>query len=83
MAGRIGRIFTLIGLLLLSAAWLWRLYVYRSADAIGCLYLPDGSCAAPEGVARFLTLPPYEPMVLWVGAAAVLLGAVFRLLSRG
>lgn len=82
MAGRIGRIFTVIGLLLLSAAWLWWLYLYRSADAIGCLYLPRGGCAAPDAGGHFLMLPPYEPMVLWIGAAAVLLGAAFRLVSR-
>ena len=82
MAGRIGRIFTALGLLLLSAAWLWWLYVYRSAGAISCLYMPDGACTAPDGTGHFLTLPPYEPMLLWIGAVIVLLGAVIRMTSR-
>lgn len=79
--GRIGRIFTALGLVLLAAAWLWWLYAYRSFAAIDCLYLP-GSCAAPEGLTPTLSLPPYEPMVLWAGAAAVILGTILRLVSK-
>ncbi len=82
MVGRIGRIFTALGLVLLTAAWLWWLYVYRSAGAIDCLYLP-GVCQAQEGLEPVLNIPPYEPMVLWAGAAAVLLGTLLRLTSRG
>lgn len=78
--GVIGRILTVLGLVLLLSAWLWWLYLYRAADQIGCLYMPG--CAAPEAASRFLALPPYEPTVLWAGAAAVILGAVLRLASR-
>ena len=81
MAGRIGRIFTVIGIVLLAAAWLWWLYLYGSSGAIDCLYMPQDACPPAAG-AHFLTLPPYQPMVLWIGAAAVLLGTVFRLSSR-
>jgi hypothetical protein len=81
MAGRIGRILTVVGLLLLSAAWLWWLYLYGSSGAIGCIYLPHGACPPVEG-SHFLALPPYQPAVLWAGAVAVLLGAAVRLVSR-
>lgn len=80
--GTVGRIFTALGLVLLAAAWLWWLYAYRSAEAFECLYLP-GSCAVPEGLTPVLSLPPYEPMLLWAGAAAVLIGSVIRLVARG
>lgn len=82
MLGRIGRFFTAIGVVLLIAAWLWWLYLYRSAAAIDCLYLPGVTCPAAENLAPVLALPPYEPMVLWVGAAAVLLGFVLRVSAR-
>ena len=82
MVGRIGRFFTAIGLILLIAAWLWWLYAYRSAAAIDCLYLPGQTCPAAENLSPLVTLPPYDPMVLWAGAAAVILGAVLRLTSR-
>jgi hypothetical protein len=82
MIGRIGRIFTVIGLLLLTAAWLWWLYAFRSAAAIDCLYLPDATCPAAQNLSPLVTLPPYEPMVLWAGAVAVLLGAVLRISAR-
>lgn len=81
MAGKIGGIFTAIGLVLLSAAWLWWLYIYRSAAAIDCLYMP-GVCEAKEGLSPYLSLPPYEPMVLWIGAGIALLGTVIRLAAR-
>jgi hypothetical protein len=80
MLGKIGRIFTAIGFILLAAAWLWWLYVYRTAAAIDCLYLPGATCAPAEAFP--FVLPPYEPMVLWAGAAAVVLGAVLRISSR-
>jgi hypothetical protein len=82
MVGRIGRIFTVIGLVLLTAAWLWWLYLYRSAAAIDCLYLPGATCPAAQNLSPAFSLPPYEPMVLWAGAAAALLGAVIRIASR-
>jgi hypothetical protein len=82
MAGRIGRIFTVIGLLLLTTAWLWWLYLYRSVDAITCIYLPHGACPPPASGGLPLAVPPYEPMALWIGGAAVLIGFVLRLLSR-
>jgi hypothetical protein len=82
MAGRIGRIFTVIGLLLISAAWLWWLYLYHSSGALNCLYMPGGACAAPDGTGHFLALPPYEPLVLWVGVAVALVGAAIRLTTR-
>lgn len=78
--GRIGRIFTVIGLLLLGAAWLWWLYAYRSLEAIECLYMPGASCTLVES--PVLALPPYEPMVLWAGAAAALLGSIIRIAAR-
>ncbi len=81
MMGRIGRVFTVIGILLLAGAWLWWLYAYRSVGAIDCLYLP-GACPAAPTLLPLVTLPPYNPMVLWAGAAAVLLGAVFRISAR-
>lgn len=80
MVGVIGRILTVLGLVLLFAAWLWWLYLYRAADQIGCLYM--SGCAAPDGAAHFLALPPYEPMVLWAGAGAAILGAALRMVSR-
>ncbi|MGB0084334.1 MAG: hypothetical protein WBP94_03020 [Rhodomicrobiaceae bacterium] len=82
MVGVIGRIFTVIGVVLLIVAWLWWLYVYRTAAAIDCLYVP-GKCEALKGLAPIVTLPPYDPKVLWAGAAAALLGTVLRLVSRG
>ncbi len=82
MVGRIGRFFTAIGLVLLVAAWLWWLYAYRSAAAIDCLYLPDATCPAAQNLSPLVALPPYEPMVLWAGAVAVLLGAVLRVTAR-
>ena len=82
MVGRIGRFFTAIGLVLLIAAWLWWLYAYRSAAAIDCLYMPGATCPAAQSLLPMVTLPPYEPMVLWVGAVAVLLGAVLRITAR-
>jgi hypothetical protein len=80
MVSVVGRIFTVVGLVLLMAAWLWWLYLYRAVDSIGCLYMR--SCAAPDGSGHTFALPPYEPMVLWAGAAAVLFGFVLRLVSR-
>jgi hypothetical protein len=80
MVSVVGRIFTVVGLVLLVAAWLWWLYLYRAADSIGCLYMPG--CVAPDGSGHTFALPAYEPMVLWAGAAAVLLGFVLRLVSR-
>jgi hypothetical protein len=82
MMGRIGRIFTAIGLVLLAAAWLWWLYAYRSAAAMDCLYLPGATCPAAQNLSPLVTLPTYEPMVLWAGAAAVLLGAALRISAR-
>lgn len=82
MLGKIGRLFTAIGLILLAVAWLWWLYVYRTAAAIDCLYLPSAVCPPAEKLAPTFALPPYEPMVLWAGAAAVVLGAVLRISSR-
>ncbi|WP_088347639.1 MULTISPECIES: hypothetical protein [Rhodomicrobium] len=77
--GRIGRFFTALGLVLLAAAWLWWLYIYRSAAAIDCLYLP-GTCPARDGL--LFAVPPYEPAVLWAGAAAAILGTILRLVAR-
>jgi hypothetical protein len=82
MVSRIGRFFTAIGLVLLIAAWLWWLYAYRSAAAIDCLYLPGVTCPAAENLSPLVVLPPYDPMVLWVGVVAVLLGAVLRITAR-
>jgi hypothetical protein len=78
---RIGGLFTALGLVLLVAAWLWWLYAYRSLDAIGCLYLPE-RCSAPLALTPVLSLPPYEPMLLWVGAGAAALGTILRLVAR-
>jgi hypothetical protein len=82
MLGRIGRIFTAIGFILLAVAWLWWLYAYRTAAAIDCLYLRGVTCPPAENLAPVFALPPYEPMVLWAGAAAVVLGAILRISSR-
>ena len=82
MVGRIGRFFTAIGLVLLVAAWLWWLYAYRSAAAIDCLYMPGATCPAAQNLSPLLALPPYEPMVLWTGAIAVILGALLRVTAR-
>jgi hypothetical protein len=82
MLGRIGRIFTAIGFILLAVAWLWWLYVYRTAAAIDCLYLPGATCAPADNLALPFAVPAYEPMVLWAGAVAVVLGAVLRIASR-
>lgn len=82
MMGRIGRFFTAIGVVLLAAAWLWWLYAYRSAAAIDCLYLPGATCPPAQSLLPMVTLPPYEPMVLWAGAAAALLGFIVRLSAR-
>jgi hypothetical protein len=82
MVGRIGRFFTALGIILLVAAWLWWLYAYRSLAALDCLYLPGATCPAAQGLSPVFTLPPYEPMVLWAGALAVILGAVLRVTAR-
>ena len=82
MVGRVGRFFTVIGIVMLAAAWLWWLYAYRSAAAIDCLYLPGAICPAAQNLSPLVALPPYEPMVLWAGAAAVILGALLRISAR-
>lgn len=81
MVGVVGRIFTVIGLLLLFAAWIWWLYVYRSTESISCLYLPE--CAAPNGASHLFAVPAYEPMILWIGGATALLGSALRIAVRG
>jgi hypothetical protein len=82
MVGRIGRFFTAIGLVCLFTAWMWWLYAYRSAGAIDCLYLRGATCQAAPDLSPVFALPSYEPMVLWAGAAAVLLGAILRVTTR-
>lgn len=77
------RFFTVIGLVLLFAAWLWWLYLYRSSAAFECLYLPWARCEPAAGLSPTLALPPYEAYVLWAGGAAALLGTILRLASRG
>lgn len=77
------RFFTVIGLVLLFAAWLWWLYIYRSAAAFECLYMPGIGCEPASGFSPTLALPPYEAYVLWAGAAAALIGTILRLISRG
>jgi len=82
MVGSIGRFFTAIGLVLLVGAWVWWLYAFRSAAAIDCLYLPGATCPPAQNLSPLVTLPAYEPMVLWAGVVAVLLGAVLRISAR-
>ncbi len=50
--------------------------------AIDCLYLPGATCPPAQNLSPLVAVPPYEPMVLWAGAVAVLLGAAFRLTAR-
>ena len=51
-------------------------------DAISCLYSSKDVCALFAGAARFVGKTPYEPMLLWVGLAGLVLGVVVRLVSR-
>ena len=51
-------------------------------DAISCLYSSKDVCALFAGAARFVGKTPYEPMLLWVGLAVLVLGVVVRLASK-
>jgi hypothetical protein len=51
-------------------------------DAISCLYSSKDVCGLFAGAARFAGKTPYEPMLLWVGLAGLVLGVVVRLISK-
>ena len=51
-------------------------------DAVSCLYSSKDICGLFAGAARFAGKTPYEPMLLWVGLAGLVLGVVVRLASR-
>ena len=47
-------------------------------DAKSCLYSSSDFCGLISGAARMLGNTPYEPMLLWAGLAAFVIGIVIR-----
>jgi hypothetical protein len=51
-------------------------------DAISCLYSSKDVCGFIAGFARMLGKTPYEPMLLWLGLAGLVIGVVLRFAAR-
>ena len=51
-------------------------------DAKSCLYSSSDFCGLISGAARLLGNTPYEPMVLWFGAALLVVGIVIRVSAK-
>ena len=51
-------------------------------DALSCLYSNRDVCGFIAGFARLLGRTPYEPMVLWVGLAGLILGVLIRVTAK-
>ena len=52
------------------------------SDALSCLYSSSGACALVSGVGALAGRTPYEPMVFWLGLAALVLGVVVRYTAK-
>ncbi|MDX2204913.1 MAG: hypothetical protein NW223_19340 [Hyphomicrobiaceae bacterium] len=51
-------------------------------DAKSCLFSSSDFCGLISGAARMLGKTPYEPMLLWLGAATLVIGAVVRVSAK-
>lgn len=51
-------------------------------EAIRCLYTNSEVCGLISGVARLAGRTAYEPMLLWVGLAGLVLGILIRVTAK-
>jgi GYF domain 2 len=84
----------LLGGLAIAGAFVWWLVFYTSvSNALGgsnpppisgsfkCLFFTSGECAMISAVAQLAGYTPYQPIVFWLGAGALLFATVYKLFS--
>jgi hypothetical protein len=87
-AKKLGTNLILLGFVLIAAAlcWWWSFYAPLAhklnvdmSHATSCIYSNSGICGVATSVSQFSGKTPYNPVLLWAGAAATILGLLIKL----
>jgi len=76
-----------LGVLAVAVALIWWAHFYSQVSRelggdlkgyLGCIYSTSGACGFVSGLASFVEVTPYSPILFWVGAVLLITGLLIR-----